>query len=84
MTAHGIVEHIAPHRAARLYTVCGIDPVVTQAVAQGVIRPIRCHVATLQVVVDVLPIGAVLTGTVRQVDAVLRSIGIETLDCVVE
>lgn len=81
---HAIQERIAPHRAARLYHVCGIDPVVIGAVRDGVIKPIRCHVATMQVVVDVLPSGAVLCGPVRQVDAVLRSIGIETLDCVVE
>lgn len=77
---HAIVERIPPHRTGRLYAVCGIDPVVTTAVRDGVIRPLRCTVATMGVVVDVLPSGAVLTGTVRQVDAVLAAIGIETLD----
>lgn len=81
---HAIAERIPPHRTARLYTVCGIDPVVVGAVRDGVIRPIQCHVATMGVVVDVLPSGAVLTGTVRQVDAVLSAIGIETLDMVVD
>lgn len=77
---HAIVERIPPHRTGRLYAVCGIDPVVVGAVRDGVIRPLQCHVASMGVVVDVWPDHAVLTGAVRQVDAVLRSIGIETLD----
>lgn len=81
---HAIVERIPPHRTGRLYAVCGIDPVVVGAVRDGVIKPVRCHVQAMGVVVDVCVDHAVLSGPVRQVDAVLRAIGIETLDCAVD